>query len=232
MTASSLLVANSRWRSLGVIFLVIAAGCGFLVAWEGRPNPDRMFILAFLVVLCRLGASLARRYTIGDLMVLTAAVAVVLCLVRRTELIHRDAVYWVGTLSFAITMSFVMSSQQWEEHLYVGGLLGIAVLATIGFAAADAHWVQPDRLEFQAALVRYAAFSFGMISPASVYRMCRLAIASKPKIHELASATPGCAITRSISNDDPSGAPGEAVGSIEPNLRIVEGPSSVCTTTR
>lgn len=232
MTASLFVVTNSRRQSLLLVILVILLGCGTLIAWEGRPNHDRMFILALLVSLCRLGASLARRFTIADLMWLTTAVAVGIFFVQRTGLIHRDAVYWVGTVTFSITIALVVSSRHWGDRVYTTGLFAVAILATIGFAAADAHWVQPDRLEFQAAIVRYAAFLFGMITPPLFYRMCRHAVALKPKIHERVQASPGHAIPRTVSNDEPSGTSVVAASPVESTLRVVGTPSALCPRTR
>ncbi|TWT86098.1 hypothetical protein [Neorhodopirellula pilleata] len=232
MTASLVAVTKSRRQSLLAVILVILFGCGLLLAWEGTPNRDRMFILAFLVTLCRLGASVTKRFMIADLMVLTTAVAMGLFFVQRTGLIDRDALYWTGTMIFAITIALAVSSRGQGGRLYIAGLFLVASLATFGFAAADAHWVQPDRLDFQTAMIRYAALMFGMITPPIVYRLCSHFVASKSKIHELAPAPHGHAFAGPISNDDSRGTSVMATEAIESTWRVVAAPSALRRTTR
>lgn len=223
--AASLLVMGQRqWRTLVGVWVVIAAGCWGIYRLNPINSESRMFFLALLVGVCRLGKVIherlqigshrARQFRIGELMFLTMVVAVAMFAVKRTDLIERDRVFWMGTILFVVGSSISFATTSWGIRHRAIGLVSMGVLATFGFAMADSSWVQPDRLSFQEALGRYGSIMLGMIVPQL------LVLTLFRKLHDFARFATRPSVPRSVAEDESERNRDAAVEQAQSSLRI------------
>lgn len=154
----------------------------FVLLWHHDPasSADRIFVISTLMLACIFASHFhvrwqdqdvperrtrARQISIAGLMLLTTVVAVLFAWVESTSLVDRGWFYWAGLLMFSIGFAFCFTLWQSSPGTHSFVLFAVATLAAVGLAAADARWVQPDRLTWPDAIPRYAAMLYGMIAP-------------------------------------------------------------------